>query len=122
MCGKRIAIKDMMEVYQYTGNGEEDTKKRYVKDGVYNLPDDITILHIDGGRDALCDMDPIHTFMNEHPDWAYAEGYETYNGFLLSKKPELLDVKNITGSGFNYGVCAIIDNCPNRILIVAEND
>ena len=116
-------FKDMREVSKYTGNGKKETEKRYIKDGVYVLTPDIDTLMIDGGREYTGDMSHVHSFMKAHPDWAYAEGYETYTAFLLSKKPERLNrADHIEGSGFNYGVTAIIKNCPDRILIVAEND
>lgn len=46
------------------------------------------------------------------------KAYEVDNGFLLSKPPTPFDHHGL----FNYGVCELIENCPPRLLIVAEND
>lgn len=52
--------------------------------------------------------------------WWDAYAYGTQYSFLLSIKPTIM--VNYEGCGFNYGSNNIIENCPKRILICAEDD
>ena len=63
-------------------------------------------------------------FLKANPKWCWAN---PYNGaccggtfFFLSSKPKNIDKKMDGDVG--RGAAAVIDECPKRILILAEND
>lgn len=64
----------------------------------------------------------IKTFQEQYSDWCYANPDGTGGFVFLSSRPPKLKNKDVVGTGFNYGSCNIIQNCPSVILIVAEND
>ena len=60
-------------------------------------------------------------FINKYPDFVVGSAYQTYAIVLLTRKPPKFSGK-WTGTGFNYGSTNILENCPNDILILAEDD
>lgn len=103
-----------------------------LKDGVYGLDDDIEIF---GGQKyfrfqgkgglGVSDFytefskEELIAFLNKHPDFVYAEPYQTNYIWFLSRRPNQLEY---TGNGFNYGSSNLIINCPKRVLVLAEDD
>lgn len=63
----------------------------------------------------------IEEFLTKHPKAVLAHAYETHAPILLARAPAQVSSK-IIGWGFNYGANTIIQNCPQTILICAEND
>lgn len=65
-------------------------------------------------------LNELKVFLENNPDFVYAHANQSEFPFLLSKMPTT--EVNCIGDGFNYGSNNIIDNCPKRILICAEDD
>ncbi len=63
----------------------------------------------------------IQEFITTYPKAVIASSYETDTTLLLAHKPKKFTGKTI-GSGFNYGSTNIIQDCPQSLLILAEND
>lgn len=62
----------------------------------------------------------LDAFVEKYPNFLIARAYATEYALWVATIPTK-KIKNI-GSGFNYGSTNIIDDCPKRILILAEND
>lgn len=62
----------------------------------------------------------IMEFIERFPDCVIADAYQTENPFLLAHKPT--NTINYIWSWFNRWANNIIENCPQTILIVAEDD
>jgi len=92
---------------------EQLEKLTELPDGVY----DIT------GMDYMFpqDEEEVKWFLKKHKKAVYAHPYETDTTILLSAKPKALSGKQIFGQ-FNYGAAAVIEKCPQAILICAQND
>lgn len=101
-----------------------------IHDGIYDLTG-IEFLSIPsniiGWNDSKKEYDlrastkEIEEFLTKHKEAVLAHAYETSAPILLSRAPAELNSK-IIGWGFNYGANTIIQNCPQTILICAEND
>lgn len=96
----------------------EDSLIHELPDGIYELDEDIEII---GGQFWEPEDDDVRAFAKKHPGFVVAQAYATYACFLLSRRPKKAQC-NVQGSGFNYGSTNIITNCPNRLLILAEDD
>ena len=59
-------------------------------------------------------------FADKHPEFCIANAYQTEYPIWLSKMPT--KKLNFVGSGFNHGANNVIEDCPKRILICAEDD
>ena len=105
----------------------------YVEDGVWDISDIDFIAMLppngvmDGGnwrRLTKSELDEhitkLSEFFDKYPNCVIADAYQTEHPFFLSEKPTV-EVKSV-GNGFNRGSNNIIDNCPKRILICAEDD
>lgn len=59
-------------------------------------------------------------FTTKYPDYVIAEAYQSEYPIFLSEMP----TKSLKymGAGFNHGSNNLIENCPARILICAEDD
>jgi hypothetical protein len=109
-----------------------EKEKRLLNDGVYDISNIDYIAFETGSKinnvvvgnwNMPANHDKIKIiidFKTKYPEYAVAEAYETNYIFFLSKKPT--KKLNFTGSGFNYGAGCIINDCPQKILILAEND
>lgn len=101
-----------------------DKENRYIGDGVYDVTG-IDFVEAEEGfrftnknkRDELAKF-----ILNNEDNLYYASAYETGGAFFLNAKPTRIPNVNIKGSGFNYGSTNVITNCPQQILILAEND
>lgn len=106
----------------YKQEYEGEINDRRIGDGVFDISN-CKYLFFDCGEIRKESNDQIiKTFQEQHPDWCYANPYETDGFVILSNKPLIVEDINIVGMGFNYGSCNIIQNCPSVILITAEND
>lgn len=96
--------------------------ERTLLDGVYDVSD--ISYHYLKKAEYLSDQidDEGVKFIERHGKeniWI-AVAYQVYGIFLLNKKPE-----KFKGSIIGYhsrGSCAIFSNCPNNLLIIAEDD
>lgn len=62
-------------------------------------------------------------FAEKYPEFVIAHAYETSWTLLLSRAPIRLEMDGKWfGSGFNYGSTNLLEDCPKRLLILAEND
>ena len=59
-------------------------------------------------------------FAEKYPNFVMAEPYQTEQTICLSEMPTI--TLDYLGTDFTHGANAIIDNCPKRILICAQND
>jgi hypothetical protein len=108
----------MKNLKRFNEQYEEDYDERYVEDGVWDL-EDIEVLNIQSksGRTKATE------FKEKYPDWAIAEPYDTYGSILLSRKPtKRVEYTDFAGSFEGHGSCAMIENCPKRILILGQSD
>ena len=94
-------------------------KADYVKDGVYDITG-IDYFMFDCGWVYPKDRKGFREFVEKYPNFVIADPYQTEQKIALAEMP----TKKVSykGSGFNYGSSNVIDNCPARILICAEND
>ena len=61
--------------------------------------------------------------ISEYPDYAIAAPYDTEVMIYLSRMPTKSVNYEDFGSSFEgHGTCAMIENCPKRILILGGND
>jgi len=105
-----------MSVYDIIMPLEKEGKR--LSDGVYDITDVEVEKHwIDGEAEQK-----VKDWLEKHPDGCVADPYETGTIFLLSKVPVKLDFQENVDGELNYGSAAIINNCPKRILICAQND
>lgn len=125
--------------YDWMNNIEKD--KQRIKDGVWDISDfefinpefPYTQKYVGNkdGKSIYEDLpnkekiesdflDSIKEFVTKYPNFGIAKPYQTDSVLWISGIPTK-QVKTI-GSGFNYGSNNIIDNCPKKILICAEND
>ena len=108
------------------------TYKRQLEDGIYNITnikheyiEDVhaIIYNLTKSLDKISfkTQNQIIKFATKYPNQCIADTYEVNGAFLLSESPK--EFKNDTiGSGLNYGTCSIIENCPTKLLFLAEND
>lgn len=96
---------------------------RVLRDGIYEVSDDIEVLELEGEAQELRAEDRTKAlkFMARYPDYYMASAYQCYATFLLSKKPNKFGGE-YSGSGFNAGSTNLLSDCPRRVLILAEND
>jgi hypothetical protein len=102
-----------------------DDEEKLLDDGIWIVPDNCETLFVEGEYNNLeaypTALEQANTFAEKYPDYVIASSYEVFGFFLLSKKPRVYN-KNWEGSGFNHGSCNLLNNCPKRLLILAEND
>jgi hypothetical protein len=102
-------MKNVRRFNEEWSDGDDDDQKRYVPDGVWDL-EDILVFE---------DEDEI----SEYPDYAIAAPYDTDVMIYLSRMPTKSVNYEDFGSSFEgHGTCAMIENCPKRILILGGND
>ena len=112
---------------------EEYIKEKILENGIY----DVTGLEFEV---LECEENELYTeekavvnFSKKFPDFKIGSAYQCCKVFLLSKPPIRLislgyPVRNENkglgwiGTGFNYGSCNLLTNCPKSILILAEDD
>jgi hypothetical protein len=106
---------------EYKGFSRED-HSRILDDGIYDVTG-IEDLEVDDCQlDDECEKE-VRDFISRNPEACLAHAYDTGVGFLLARRPEgISSPTQDLGSGFNYGSSNIIRNCPQDILILAEND
>src|SRR4030042_1142137 len=103
-------------------------REKMLKDGIYNVAG-IPFLHIDEGLDDLDRLDKfdeqVVKFIADHPDYVVGSAYQCPATFFLGwcpkKASEDHNFRHI-GSGFSYGSTNLLANCPNSLLILAEDD
>lgn len=113
---------------------DTDTPFR-LSSGLFAVSDTCEVLFVDDLEDRLCasimnggqyDSDvpaDMQAFIDSHPDFVMAYGYQTIMGFLLSERPVKLSPNQLLGGGFEgHGTTAIINDCPKRLLILGQND
>ena len=99
-------------------NDEDDDEDRYVQDGVWDL-EDIEVINA-GYPSKKTELDK---FKEKYPNYATAEPYDTQGRILLSKKPtKKVKYTDFASSFEGHGSCAMIENCPKRILILGQAD
>jgi hypothetical protein len=62
----------------------------------------------------------LEAFCEKYPDWQVAEAYQTYGLYLLSNKPEKF-IGNQTGT-YGRGANLLLEDCPKKLLFLAEDD
>lgn len=97
---------------------------KILDDGIYEILNNTKILYFEYRYWDFDEEDiaTVKEFMSNHPEFVIASAYETQGTFLLSEPPILFSNNYQWGSGFNYGSTNLIENCPKRLLILAEND
>lgn len=99
----------------------DDDEERHLRDGIYEVPLDIEVLVFYDTPFELDINDEIKNFLINNPKWVIASAYETSATIILSRKPYIYSGKTL-GGGFNYGSTNLLEDCPPRLLILAEND
>ena len=89
---------------------------RRIPDGVWDI-EDIEFIQV---IQRVENTEVIKEFIVKYPTFHVGNAYETGEYFLLSDRPS--DLVTTIGGGFNYGSTNVIENCPKRILVLAEND
>lgn len=119
------------EIIKHIQGEETDLELNHLEDGIYDMTDISHLKLPDPLRDE--GITKIKEFVKNYPNFVIANAYETMVTILIAKKPQKLYDYNFNkikkdskikwdGSGFNYGSTNILDNCPKKILILAEND
>lgn len=85
-----------------------------VEDGIYDITN-IPYVFIEDEQEAKA-----LKFIDKHKEIWIAQPYDTMGMVLLAAEPK--EIFTRTGTGFNYGSCNIITDCPRIIMILAEND
>lgn len=62
----------------------------------------------------------IVEFCERNPNWAIGEAYQCYGLYLLSEKPPKFKGKE-TGY-YGRGANTLLENCPSKLLLLAEDD
>lgn len=95
---------------------------RWLKDGIYEVPEGVKYISVDIYDNAENVVRQVEDFTSKYPDtYKLGSAYET--GWLFVFSDDLLEFDGgYDGTQFNYGCTALLTNCPNRILILAEND
>jgi hypothetical protein len=106
----------LSNTYEYTDVYEADS----LPDGVYDLTNVAYCMIEKYEFKKEISMGELELFLKAYPDFILAHPYETEMLVVLSKRPN--KITTIEGTGFNYGSCNIITDCPKIILICAEND
>lgn len=109
----------------------EELNKLDLQDGIYEIlphiiveelkdcfEDNISYLVSDEGDHQSLQFE---AFLHKYPQMCLANAYETHVIFMLSEAPPIWKGKK-SGSGFNYGSTNILENCPPKLLILAQND
>lgn len=113
---KEDLMKAISDKYEYTKAYDNDS----LSDGVWDITN---IPYCMIGRYELkqnIDTNDFDIFVAMYPDFILAHPYETDMFVLLARRPE--KITTCVGTGFNYGSCNIIENCPQTVLICAEDD
>ena len=97
-----------------------DSIRRYIGDGVFDISNVESILYLLKGVRSEEDLKKVEEFINKYPEFRVGQAYQCPSWFFLSCPPKER-IKSI-GSGFNYGSSNLIENCPSKILILAEDD
>jgi len=87
-------------------------------EGIYEVSDIAEVLLHSAGE---IDLEQVKAFIAKYPDFAIGSAYQTFTLFLISEKPKKAALKS-SGSGFNYGSCNLLEDCPKRLLIIAQNN
>jgi alpha-galactosidase/6-phospho-beta-glucosidase family protein len=99
-----------------------DKEREHVRDGVYDISGlEYFVFRSGYSAPREADNEKFKIFAEKYPDFVIAEPYETMQTICLSEMPTK-KISEYYGTDFNHGANAIIDNCPSRILICAEND
>jgi hypothetical protein len=104
---------------------KELLEERYLDDGLYAISDGAEVLELpDDAADSFYRGESnkyfplISEFADKYPNFVVASAYETFNVILISEPPTRIK-SQVIGHGFNYGVNAVIEDCPKRLLILA---
>lgn len=62
----------------------------------------------------------IVEFCERNPNWVIGEAYQCYGLYLLSEKPPKFKGKE-TGY-YGRGANTLLENCPSKLLLLAEDD
>lgn len=94
----------------------------FVEDGIWDITAIPRLFLGFGIRDDLGESATlVRAFIQEHgyDNIRIADPYETGSVILLAAMP-----KKFHGwrGGLNYGACAVLENCPTDLMILAEND
>lgn len=97
---------------------ESIPEDKYLDEGIYDVTN-IEFFSFNEDEKKI-KHEEIQKFILDHPNYMIADAYDIYFTFILAEKPN--QIRTSIGSGFNYGSNNIITNCPQSILIIAEND
>ena len=102
--------------------------KRGIGDGIHDVSEIKEIIELDmegfykvEKNASKEDQKRIVDFCNKYPDFRIGEAYQCYTVFLLSNPPKKFVGKQ-TGTGFNYGSANLLEDCPAKLLILAQDD
>lgn len=117
---KKLTIEKIVD------ESEQHYEKRNLDDGVYNASNVKEVFELDVYFDVESlfeteTSEKLIEFCTKYPNWCIASPYETNCTLFLSNRPSQFQGERI-GSGFNYGSCNFLENCPSKLLILAEND
>jgi len=113
-----------MDIESIFDEWDNDNKKRNIPDGVYDASGVTEFLCCDGefvGDVSEADAEKIISFCERHPNWVMAAPYQTRMIVFCSNRPVEFTGER-EGTGFNYGSCNLLQNCPSKLLILAEDD
>jgi hypothetical protein len=103
-----------------TGEIEALRESVDLDDGIYEVQPWVSILDLSKEYNQV--KETIQAFLVENPQWRFACAYQTGVVLLLSEPPIARPDLHTLGSGFNYGSTNLLENCPSRILILAQDD
>lgn len=104
-------------------NIEEAISNITLPDGIYN-PRNTPFVMWRQSVNELTRGDEIYELerlMADYPDGCFANAYETSTTFFFVKTLKKYHVESL-GDGFNYGSTNLLLNCPQNLLILAQND
>jgi len=110
VANRRIVLKKLEELLR---------NLEVIKDGIYDISG-LEFFDVDGNT-AEDTIGWIENKLKNNIKLWKANAYETDTIFIFTELPKKFK-GNIHGSGFNYGSTNILQNCPNDILVLAEND
>lgn len=100
---------------------QNNKKYLYLKTGIIDL-DQVEMIQIESenrvsGEDTI---EKVKTFLTKHPDFCLTSPYEGNVTYLFSKRPEVLEIKDV--AMLHRGACGIVNNCPKNVLIIMDLD
>lgn len=109
-------------------------EEKWLHDGIYEILENAVVLKYNDAAYRIELTAEIQAVLNANPNYVVVNAYQTDTTFIITepvkllvespwgqRQPESTEFK-CSGSWFNYGSCNLLENCPKRLLILAEDD